>query len=137
MIELLGITANRAWCAEAAEAGNSFTLTENGKIIGCAGILTTAEGVGTAWALYVSDIGTYHIDPQIAKDKIYEIIDANKYRRVECTVRCDFPAGMSYTKWLGFELDGKKRCNEPDGTDAYTYGMVTKYGLGLQKKLAG
>ncbi len=108
------------WCAEA----KGFSVVLDGKLVCCAGIIKQREGVGLAWALYPSDIGTYHIDPRITRDKLNELIEENGYWRVEATVRCDFPVGADYLRWMGFEREGRMKKHEPDKTDSYLYSIV-------------
>ncbi len=67
-------------------------------------MLHKTDGIGLAWALYPPGIGKYHIDPNIAKDCIAEAAKRFNYRRIEATVREDFPIGHSYIRWLGFKL---------------------------------
>ena len=111
--------------AKVAE-GKAFTIFFEGKALACAGVIKQRKGVGLAWALYPPDIGDYHIDPRIAKDKLHEIIDQSGLWRVEATVRVDFPAGASYLRYMGFEQEGRMRQNEPDKSDSYLYSIVRK-----------
>ena len=123
---LKGYPDAEKWCKEAEEDGKAFTVIYEGKMVACAGIITIMNGVGQAWALYPLDIGSYHIDPRIAKDKLNELITKYKFRRVQATCRIDFPAGQSYLRYMGFKCetpDGMKKY-EPDGTDSFLYAIV-------------
>ena len=114
------------WCEEGNEEGKAFTICRGVEIIACVGIKTVIEGVGLAWALYPPNIGDYHIDPRIVRDRLNEMMVKHNYRRVQCTVRADFPAGESYLRWLGFKCetpDGMKKY-EPDGTDSILFAIV-------------
>ena len=108
------------WCAEV----KGFSVILDGKLVCCAGVIKQREGVGLAWALYPADIGKYHIDPRMARDILNGLIEENGYWRVEATVRCDFPAGISYLRWMGFEQEGRLRCHEPDRTDSFLYAII-------------
>ncbi len=121
---LKGYPDAEKWCAEAEEEGKAFTLLYNGKITACAGIITIIQGVGLGWALYPPDIGKYRIDPRIAKTKLKDLMRKYNFRRVQATVRADFPAGESYLRYLGFEREGLMAKYEPDGTDSILYAIV-------------
>ena len=114
------------WCKEADEDSKAFTVMYDGKMVACAGIITIMDGVGLAWALYPPNIGDYHIDPRIGKDKLKELIAKYKYRRVQATVRVDFPAGASYLRYMGFKREGTMKMYEPDKTDAFLYAITEK-----------
>ncbi len=113
------------WCRDAEEQGRAFSVF-NGELVCCAGISHKMEGIGVAWALYPLDIGKFHIDPQLARDKIGELMKKFNYRRVEATVREDFAAGHSYMRYLGFKVEGLMICYEPDGTNAFLYARTDK-----------
>lgn len=93
--------------------GPGYTAVMDGKIIGCGGIRIYWEGVGEAWALYPAKAGNLHLDPKIAKKKLYEMIDEHKLKRVQSTPRCDWPEGLTYAKWLGFKVEGKMKSYLP------------------------
>ena len=114
------------WCKEAEQDELAFTVIYKGKMVACAGIAQQREGVGLAWALYPLDIGRYHIDPQITRDRMKEIMDKKGLWRVEATVRCDFPAGASYLRYMGFKREGRMEQNEPDRTDSFLYAITKK-----------
>ncbi len=125
---LKGYPDAKKWCAEADEEGKAFSFVYKGELVACAGIITIMDGVGLAWALYPPDIGKFPIDPRMAKDKLKELMAKYKYRRVQATVRVDFPAGQSYLRYLGFKKetpDGMKMY-EPDGTDSFLYAITEK-----------
>lgn len=121
---LKGYPDAEKWCKEAEEDGKAFTVIYEGKVVACAGIITIMDGVGQAWALYPLDIGNYHIDPRIAKDKLKELMTKYNFRRVQATVRADFPAGESYLRYLGFKREGVMAKYEPDSTDSCLYAIT-------------
>lgn len=102
------------WAKLNETEGVGYTAVCDGKIIGCGGIRIYWEGVGEAWAVYPRKVGQMHLDPQIAKKKLYEMIEENKLKRVQSTPRCDWPEGLTYSKWLGFKVEGKMRKYLPD-----------------------
>lgn len=111
-------------CREAEQDGLAFTIFYEDKMVACAGIVKEREGVGLAWALYPLDIGTYHIDPRIAKDKLRELMAKYNFWRVAATVRVDFPAGASYLRYMGFKREARMKKNEPDKTDSFLYAIT-------------
>ncbi|KKN77570.1 hypothetical protein LCGC14_0358450 [marine sediment metagenome] len=113
-------TEDEKWCAEA----EGFSVIYEGKLALCAGIIKERKGVGQAWSLYPPDVGKYHIDPKIARDKLRELMIEHDFWRVFATVRCDFPAGAKYIEWLGFKREGRLKQNEPDKTDSFLYAIV-------------
>ena len=90
-------------------AGPSYTVTLNGRVVGCGGICTLWQGVGEAWAIYAKGIGREHIDPQVAKDLLYDMIDEGNFIRVQATPRADWPKGVKYVEYLGFQREGLMR----------------------------
>lgn len=121
-------TEDEKWCAEAAQGGPARSVFYEGKLILCIGIIKERKGVGQAWALYPLDVGKYHIDPKIAKDKLKEWMVEHDFWRIFATVRCDFPAGVSYIEWLGFKREGRMEQNEPDRSDSFLYAITKKRG---------
>ncbi len=121
---LKGYPDAEKWCKEAEQDGLAFTVVYEGKMVLCAGIVREREGVGLAWALYPTDVGNYHIDPRIAKDRLRGLMVEHNFRRVQATVRADFPAGAGYLRYLGFKREGRMEQNEPDGTDSFLYAIV-------------
>ena len=111
-------------CRDAEQDGMAFTVIYEGRMIACVGIIKQREGIGLAWALYPPDIGSYHIDPRIAKDKLKELMDKQDLWRVEATVRADFLAGQSYLRYMGFKREGLMKKNEPDKTDSFLYAIT-------------
>lgn len=103
------------WAKLNETEGVGYTAICDGRIIGCGGIRIYWEGVGEAWAVYPKKVGQMHLDPQIAKKKLYEMIEENKLKRVQSTPRCDWPEGLTYSKWLGFKVEGKMKQYLPDG----------------------
>lgn len=112
------------WCAEAGQGGPARSVFYKDKLILCIGIIKEREGIGQAWALYPPNVGKHHIDPRIARDKLKEWMTEHNLWRVYATVRCDFPAGVTYIEWLGFKREGRMEKNEPDKMDSFLYAIV-------------
>ena len=106
------------WLKHNKENGPSWTGVLNSEIVGCGGIVIHWPGFGEAWVVMPDDIGVKHIDPQLAKAKLHEMIEGNDLKRTEICPRCDWPPGLSYARFLGFEVEGKRRkyILDADGT---------------------
>lgn len=115
-----------AWANMMGDKGPCMTGLFDGKPVSCGGIWILWPGVGEQWMLNVDDIGNYHIDPQIAKDWMYEKIDEHRLWRLQTPLRSDFPAGVEYSKWLGFKFEARLECYHTDGTDALMYKIITR-----------
>ncbi len=62
----------RKWAQMMGAKGPCCSGMLDARVVGCGGIWILWPGVGEQWALNVKDIGDCHIDPQIAKDWMYE-----------------------------------------------------------------
>ncbi len=107
------------WLKINESEGPGYTVLFNGKIVACGGVrifwrADDGEACGEAWFLAENGIGSVHIDPQIAKEQLYKIIEENNLGRVEASPRCDWAPGLSYVRWLGFKVEGKRRKYLPD-----------------------
>ena len=121
---LRGYPDAEKWAKEVVQEGRAFAVIYEGQMICCAGVSQQRVGVGEAWALYPLDIGKYHIDPRMARDKLDYIMAKYGLWRVEATARADFPAAASYLRWLGFKKEGRMIKNEPDKTDSLLFGLT-------------
>ena len=106
-LELSDLTAQ--WAQIMGDKGPAMTGMFDGKPVSCGGIYLCWPGVGEQWMLNRFDIGDYHIDPQIAKDWMYEKIDEYRLWRLQAPLRSDFPAGVEYSEWLGFKYEATER----------------------------
>lgn len=98
----------------------------DGRPVSCGGIVILVPGHrGEAWFLAAEDIGDYHIDPQIARNKFYDMIIESELKRVESPCRADFPAGISYVKYLGFVFEAKLEAYWPPDVDALMHVIIT------------
>ena len=114
----------KQWYTDCEGDDRAFSIYCDSELACCAGIIHKMDGIGVAWALYPANIGTYHIDPSLAKEKMASIAERFNYRRIEATVRADFPVGHSYIRYLGFKVEGLMEAYEPDGSDAFLYARI-------------
>ena len=116
------------WLELNESEGPGYTMIFKGEIVGCGGVRIFWKGVGEAWFLTKKDIGLLHIDPQIAKDQLYKIIKEHNLVRVEASPRADWAPGLSYVRWLGFKIEGKRRKFLPDASgklvDCYLMSII-------------
>ncbi len=94
------------------------------EIVSCGGIWKIWEGRGEAWFLCKKDIGNYHINPATAKDWLHEKFAECKLNRLETMLDPDFPKGILYAEWLGFEFESRKVKFYADGSDALEYVII-------------
>lgn len=114
------------WAGQMLLHGPCTTGIYNDRIVACGGIWINWPGVGEQWALNVLDIGDCHIDPQKAKQWMYDHIDEHKLWRLQVPARSDFPEAEKYLQWLGFTLETRLEKYHTDGTDALMYKIITE-----------
>ncbi len=113
-----------AW-AEALAQHPATTGMWDGRPVSCGGIVIfVPKQRGEAWFLAASDIGDLHIDPQLARTWLYDRIIENELVRVESPCRADFPAGVTYVKYLGFKLEARLEKYWGPETDALMYVII-------------
>ena len=116
------------WLKLNESEGPGYTMIFEGEIVGCGGVRIFWKGGGEAWFLAKKDIGELHIDPQIAKDQLYKMIKEHNIIRVEASPRADWAPGLSYVRWLGFKIEGKRRKFLPDANgklvDCYLMSII-------------
>lgn len=104
--------------------GPCMTGTYDGQIVSCGGIWKIWEGRGEAWFLCRHDIGDFHINPAIAKEWMEKQVAEHDLSRLEIFLKTDFPEGVLYAEWLGFELEGLRRKYNADRSDALGYVII-------------
>lgn len=110
------------WCREVEGTDRAFSVILDGELVCCAGIIHKTDWIGIAWMTPDTDVNKLrNVDPSIAKDKLFEIRSLFGYKRVEASVREDFPAGHSYMRYLGFKIEGLMVATEMDGSNSYLY----------------
>ena len=109
----------------------AFTVIFEDKIVGVGGMIILWDGVGEMWLMLTADCkreGIFGIIAfQAIKNKVDELITEHKMRRVQCTVRVDFPKARKMVEALGFKLEGLMKEYCPDGCDVWLYGRITKW----------
>lgn len=104
-----------------AEGSLAFTGFQDGKAIGCAGLIEIWPGRDCAWSL-LSDCG-----PRAFLNvhrTIMRFLGERRTRRTEMSVDADHAAGQRWAELLGFRKEGLMRSYSPDGRDAYLYARI-------------
>lgn len=105
--------------------GLAFTALHYGQPIACAGIRHLWSGVAEAWVLFGPEV-VNHSFFVFKKTKRYlcHLIEKHRLHRLQAYCRTDFPEAINFLHHLGFEVEGKARRYNPDGSDAYFLSIV-------------
>jgi len=109
----------------------AFTAIFEDRIVGIGGLLVLWDNVGEMWLMLTADCKREGIFGIIAfeaiKNKVDELIREHKMRRVQCTVRVDFPKARKMVEALGFKLEGIMRKYCPDSCDVWLFARITQW----------
>jgi len=109
----------------------AYTIIFNDKIVGVGGMIILWDYVGEMWLMLTADCqreGLFGIVAfEAIKKKVDDLIEIHKMRRVQCTVRVDFPKARKMVVALGFELEGLMKCYCPDGCNVWLYARLSKW----------
>lgn len=114
--ELLGYMDTTALCI----TGKSYTMWDDDKIIGCAGVMPKWRDSAVAWATLSQD-AYKHLTRITRLVRAYLDIVQRHYARIETVVRTDFPQGHRWVIMLGFEREGTMKNYSPQGIDFDMY----------------
>jgi hypothetical protein len=112
---------HRGHISHLAENSFAFTGYQDGKAVGCAGLIELWPGRDCAWSL-LSECG-----PRAFLNihrTVVRFLEARGARRTEMSVDVGHVAGQRWAELLGFKKEGLMECYSPDGRDAYLYAMV-------------
>jgi RimJ/RimL family protein N-acetyltransferase len=102
-------------------SGPCFTAINNGRVLGCAGLVKQWENRAIAWALLSGNVGKDFIKVHRA---VARFLDLCEFRRVEAFVDVNFVQGHRWIEMLGFSPEGYMRQFNPDGGDAMMYARL-------------
>jgi hypothetical protein len=108
--EWLAPIVTEEYRAALERAGPAFSALDDGRVLGCAGIIEHWPGRGVAWAMLAADIGTRFVAVHRAARRHLE---HEAPRRLEIAVERDFAVGRRWALLLGFERE------TPDGMRGY------------------
>jgi RimJ/RimL family protein N-acetyltransferase len=99
---------------------------ESATVLACGGWSFLWEGVALAWLVLGRDADGADLRriARLARAKLAEC----SARRLETTVRVDFPIGVRFLEWLGFEVEGVLRAFGPDGASHLMMARVREGG---------
>ena len=109
------------WAELLSKSLAASTGVFNGRIVGCGGLFELWPGVAEAWATFVHDVGSLHIDPRIVGAQLHKWMDEHNLVRVHAPIRADWEAGIKYVRWLGFRPDGWPDVSEGVRMEKYHY----------------
>lgn len=96
-------------------------LDEKGTVIFCAGVMIYWKDRGEAWAFFAPDAGKHFT--RIHK-MVKTFLDAYTVRRIEATVKLNFPRGIKWVRLLGFKEEASVLAQYKDGEDYALYSYV-------------
>ena len=104
----------------------AWTGLVSGRVVGCAGVLPAWPGRGTAWALLTHDIPrpAWAWLARAMRLRLDDLQDQPAFRRIDCQVASEFPAGHRLARALGFVPEGVMRSYGADGRDYCMYARV-------------
>lgn len=106
--------------AEAICQNESYTLLNNGEVVGCYGATAVGTNRYHVWALLSDSSGKCML--RLTRH-IKKLMDDAKLPRLETNVRCDFTNGIRWAEMLGFICETPKGMKNfgDDGYDYYLY----------------
>jgi hypothetical protein len=107
--------------------GECSTGLYNGKVFVVGGVMKLWEGVGEAWVIFTKDVMEFKYEGFMTiKRELKRMIKEGNYRRVQATIRADFPKAIEMIEFMGFtnETPNGLVYYFPDGCDAYIYARL-------------
>jgi len=98
-----------------------------GKLFGAGGATVFWQGVAEVWLIYTEATKEFPREAFCAlRTMLDRLIADNNLKRVQCSVRVDYPTGIKFAEMLGFHNDTPNAMEAyvPDGTDAYLFAKV-------------
>ena len=99
----------------------------DGRIFGAGGATIFWEGVAEVWLIYTKETEKFPKEAFTAlKTMLNKLIEDNDLKRIQLTVRADYPIGIRFAEALGFhnETPNGMEKYQPDGTDSYLFAMT-------------
>lgn len=111
---------------EYERSGPAFTCRVGGRILFCAGIAISYEGVGNGWFIPSAGASAHPFAVhRLVSRYLSNIIRYFKLRRVQIVVDADFETGLRWVRRLGFVREGLLRKAGLDGKDQVLYARVS------------
>lgn len=110
--------------ATLGEAGPSFTLEHDGRLLACGGVIINHFGVGHVWMVPSSYVKAYGRVVAVRVKRVMEdIVATHHLHRLE-TACYDGDTHQRWMAFLGFEAEGKQRKAGFKKADLVLYGRV-------------
>lgn len=118
--------------ADAAARGSDPAFTgvrrADGELLGAAGLMPLWRGRASAWALLSASIQRADMIPIHRAIlwflNVHQGLSDSRFRRIETTVRQDWPQAHRWARMLGFQQEGILRCFDIEGHDYAMYARV-------------
>jgi hypothetical protein len=123
---LAGTMNNPKHTATLMKSTVGYTLRDEGRVLGCIGIMPIWPGRGTVWAVLDYDrIKPAHMLALTRIGRKY-LTELSPFRRIEATVVADFAAGIKWLELLGFKKETPEpmQAYGPNGEAHYLYALV-------------
>lgn len=121
-------TENPLWkhmVRSALEVHDAITFTIHGEVLAIVGFQELYPRVGEFWAITSEACSLYPIAFHRKVFSLLELFAAqNKLKRVQMTVRADYPEGIRWAQALGFRYEGLMEAYGPEGADYVMMGRV-------------
>lgn len=116
-----GLRAEHAENLSAQGEGRTVRDSESGLILFCGGYLPLHAGRALLWAVLASEAA-----PRLhgLTKTVRGFLDAIPHRRLETSVRSDFPPGHRWARLLGFECEGVMRAFGEEGENHHLYARI-------------
>ena len=109
------------------EIGMSFTGLVNDKPIAAGGVFHLWDGVAEGWVLATKDIYKYPVFcAKHIKQRTEIILQANKIKRLQTSVKANCDVALRFAKWLGLKEEGLMKQYGPDGSDFIRFARIIK-----------
>ena len=107
------------------KGGPSYTMTVDGEIAVCAGLVLLGWNRAEAWTL-LSSVFTKHYRTcfREIKKRLSLLIEESFIRRVQATAVPHYEEGIRFLEHLGFEQEGLLRKYGPNGEDLIMFGRI-------------
>ena len=99
--------------------GMSYTISDNGNLLGCAGVVEMFKGVAEAWTMLSPEVKQAPMFlHRRTKRILHNIIEFKKFHRVQAVVNLTDERALQWIYALGFEMESRMKGFNPDGSDS-------------------
>lgn len=106
-------------------SGYAKVAVVDNEVVGIGGVVLLWEGMGEGWIILSRKVLDFRIETlKCIKKMAEQVISELKLRRLQVTIRADFPQAFKMVEAMGFIREGIMEKYLPDGTDALLYARV-------------